>query len=374
MAQRLQFSNIQNSRIPVALNVCPDDERLKQWFNEAEEMTLNQGRWWGSLWEFNACTTTGCFTTPMEVDTVEQMNVDGSSIAMANGFWGFTRLVGDKSAWWSNWGLAGGGWPAGACRNAGAGCGMPPVARQKETTGCTFATTRAGNVIRTYPTNPADVGKTITFQGNDSNNIWVRTTVAGQWIDGERVTLALPYVDTTTRWGAGQPVAVYRDATVQRVLVYSHDVDANSDLAIAIYQPHETQPTYRQIWVPGLERLRGCCVTGGLVKTVTCLVSLRHVDVATSNDWIVLQNIPAYKAAMVAVKAKEEGDYAKFNFEFYGTQASGRNARGVERVVNRGGAIPLLQAELRKKTSDRVSTAVYTDPTMTFQRQMAGFR
>ncbi|PTG43332.1 hypothetical protein BUY09_11605 [Staphylococcus chromogenes] len=102
-------------------------------------------------------------------------------------------------------------------------------------------------------------------------------------------------------------------------------------------------------------------------------MSLQHVELRAPGDWLVLQNLSAYKAAMMAVKAWEEGDAAKGDFYFYGTSGPSSNGRGVLRVVNRGGAIPLLNAELRKMTSDRTAAYVYVDETEKYPRTMAGF-
>ena len=61
----------------------------------------------------------------------------------------------------------------------------------------------AGKKVRVYAFLDADAGKTITIQGYDSNNSWVRTLKSGSgataiYQDGEVVTLVNGYVDTTT--------------------------------------------------------------------------------------------------------------------------------------------------------------------------------
>jgi len=252
----------------------------------------------------------------------------------------------------------------------------------KEGTVASFETTRSSDrVLRAYPGSTADVGKKLRFQGRDRNGIWVRTaaTPDGPLQDGEEVTLAMPFVETVTVWGPGAPVAVIKDVTEQRVLVYSRvstDLSDSTLRLIADYEAGETRPSYIQSYVP-LKRGRCCGGESGdtiATTTVTALVGLQHVELRSPGDWLILQNLPAYKAAMVAVKAKEEKDFATFNFEFYGTQASARNGRGVERVVNRGGAIPLLVAELRRMSSDRTSAYVYLDETEKYTRMMLGFR
>lgn len=372
MSQRLTVADLQNSRVPVALNVCPTDDRFYQWATEAEEKMLNQGRWYGSVVEAQFCVQPdGCFVFPRQVAAVEQLAVNGGPIMVENGWYAFTRLLTtlkqcpdcDSAC------------SSGSC--GGCGCGHLQL-RMKEGNAVSFSTTMGENKkIRSYPTNSADIGKTIIYQGYDHNGIWVRTLMDGVMRDGERVTLTLPFVDTTTEWAAGSPLGVQKQTTVQRVLVYSYDTDTTLERALAIYEPGETNPSYVQGYVPGLRQaVGGCCSDdeySETTTTITALVSLKGSTLSAPGDWLVLQNIGAYKAAMMAVKAYEEGDIARGDFYFYGTQANAKSGRGPLRVVNRGGAIPLLQAELRKNTADRVNAYVISDETNKLARQMAGF-
>ena len=329
---------------------------------------LNQGRWVGSVMEAQFCVDAGgCIVFPREVAVIEQIAVCGQPIAIENGWYQFTRLLANMEQ----------------CAGCSTSCGNQNICqcghlamRERRGEAVSFATTIGANkVIRCYPTNAADVGKTLVFQGRDANGIWVRTTIGGVVADGEEVALALPHVDTTTVWGAGAPAAVVKEATDYRVLVYEHDTVTGLERALAEYEPGETRPGYRVGYVPGMANVSccGCDCTAEALRTITAMVSLRSVPLTAPGDWLVLQNLPAYKAAMIAVKAWEDGDVARGDFYFYGTSAASRNARGTLRVVNRGGAIPLLQAELRKYTADRVNAFIYTDESNKLVRQMAGF-
>lgn len=375
MSVRLTVSDLQVSRIPTALNICPEDERLYMWLNEAESLMLAQGRWWGSVTEAQFCVRDFCLTYPREVAMVEQIQVCGRNVDTEGGWYKFTRLLDPRQMrqGTSHFGTTG-------RRVDHGGCAFPRQTMSASTV-ASFATTRGANkVIRTYPTNASDVGKRLVYQGRDKNGIWVRTIQDGVMADGEMVTLALPFVDTATVWGTGAPVAVQKDVTVQRVLVYEYDTVLTTERALAEYEAGETRPTYRQSRIEGLGGTgNGCCgrsssTSGTANTTITALVSLQHVELRAPGDWLVLQNLSAYKAAMMAVKLREERDYAGFNFEFYGTQAAGRNARGVERVVNRSGAIPLLVAEARKMSGDRTAVWVYSDETEKLASTMLGFR
>lgn len=377
MSMRLTVADMQNSRAAAALNVCPTSERFYQWLNEAEDLMLAQGRWWGSIQEAQFCSTDLCLVWPREVAAIEQVAICGQPVAIENGWYGFTRLLANLKQ--CN-GCSGSFNSNSTCGDRFGQCSCGHVQmRLKEGTAASFATTRGSNkVIRSYPTNSLDVGKKIRYQGYDKNGIWVRTIIDGTMQDGEQVVLQLPFVDTVTVWGDGAPMAVQKEVTAQRVLVYSYDTAAAVEKALAVYQPSETNPSYRVSYMPQGRNRGGCCgnVTedGSSRITVTALVSLQHVDVSTPADWLVLQNRSAYKAAMMAVKAWEQGDVAMGNYYFYGSESAPKNARGPLRVVNRGGAIPLLQAELRKMNSDRVNGFIYTDETNKLVNTMLGFR
>lgn len=378
MSVRLTVSDLQGSRLPTALNVCPTDERFYQWLNQAESLCLNQGKFWGSIVEGQFCVRNFCLTWPREVATVEQIQICGNNIDTQGAWYSFTRILAATSrnsgAWLSNSVNATGRNQFGQC------AGGWPQQQMRAGTVVSFATTIGANkVIRSYPTNSADVGKKIIYQGRDSNGIWVRTLIDGVMSDGEQIVLALPYVDTVTVWGPGAPVAVQKEITVQRVLVYEYDTVLTTERALADYQPGETRPTYRQSYIQGARNNRGCCHTASSDDserrtTITALVGLQHVELRAPGDWLVLQNLDAYESAMMAVKAREEHDYPGFLFNFYGTSAAPKNGRGVERVVNRGGAIPLLQAEQRRMSGDRTAIWVYSDETQKLAGTMLGFR
>lgn len=371
MSQRLRVADLQNSRIPSALNVCPTEERFYQWLSEAEERMLAHGRWWGSVMETQWCIgQDACLVFPRQVETVERIAVCGKGIDIKNSWYAFSRQQADLAL-------------CASCETCGTsattcGCGHFQM-REKREEAVSFKTVAtAGNKIRFYPTNASDVGKSIIVQGRDSNDIWVRSSIDGSMGDGEQVLLALPYVETNTEWAVGAPSAIIKEVTVNRVLMYEVEAsDGTSLTALGDYEPGETNPSYRVGYIPGLANVTGCCsqcsTDTDTQTTITAMVSLRHIPFTTPNDWLILTCLPAYKSAMIAVKAWEEGDIAKGDFYFYGTQASPKNNRGPLRVVNRGGAIPLLQAELRKNTGDRCNSHITVDATERMAKQMAGF-
>lgn len=375
MSQRLNVTDLKadTTRICAALNICPEDDRFLAWLNQFEEMANNQGRWFNTVQESQFCVTTGCITLPREVATIERVEVCGDSLEIVNSWYSYTRGISDYSACSCCW-------PSGRCACSTNSCGCSHLRLRDHGTAASFATTLGINKrLRVYPGNASDVGKKIVFQGYDKNGVWVRTLIGGVMSDGEEMTLTLPFSDSVTIWGPGAPKAVRRDATVQRTLVYELNIDDSNERLLAVYEPSETRPLYRVAFIPNFgQACCGCTSTNEdgsttRTRTVRAIVSLQHIELTSDYDWCLFTNKSAYKAGMIAMKAYEEGDVAKGDFYFYGTQAGSRNARGATRVVNRGGAIPLLNAELRKMTGDRVNAYVRLEETDRAVRDMIGF-
>lgn len=347
MSQRLTVLDLKNSRLPALVNVCPDDPRLIQWVNSFQERASNQGKFWGSTQLVQFCLSDGCLVLPREVAVIESAKLNGVPMTMGNEWYQFVKPHACLEG-----GIYGGA-RCGCC-----GCG--PMTLEDHLTTCSFSKTLGLNKkLRVYPGNVADVGKKIIFQGSDANGIWVRTTIDGVRSDGEQVTLALPFVDTVMTWGPGAPVAVIKDATAYRVLVYELNNDTAIERQIAEYQPSETRPMYRTMKIPGFRK----CNTNGCRTTSTLLaiVSLQAIPVVVDNDWLLFKNLNAYQDGIQAVKYWEEGNIAMGDAFFYGTPGPSRNGRGVLRNVSRGGALPTLQAELRKMTGDRTTVRVALD-------------
>lgn len=370
MSQRLLVADLKDDnqfRAPTSLNICPEDPRFNVWLNLAEEALLNQGRWWGSIAEIQFCTDacSGQFAFPRQVAAIEQLAVNGTPVDIENQWYPFTRLLARLNHC-PGCGINGTTAPLG-------GCGCDHLQYRSAQPRASFSRTNGDNkVIRSYCMAAADVGKKIVYQGYDKNGIWVRTTYGGSVQDGEQVTLAIPFVDTSTVWATGSPQAVIKDATIQRVPVYEYNTVAATERLLSTYEPGETRPWYRTGYIPHFRNGSSGCTTSDKPVTITALASLQHVPLVSDGDWCILQNAGAYKAAMMAMKKQEEGDVSGYEFYLYGTQAGASNARGARRLVNRGGAIPLLNAEL-EKMGGRVNGFVYLEETNKLVNQMGGF-
>lgn len=350
MSQRLTLGSLRSefSRVSQVLGVCPDDDRIGAWASNFQERAWAQGRWWGTTQLMTFCLTgESCIVLPREVAVIEQATLNGAPMRMGNLWYQFNKphewITGSSANCSSN----------GRCNC----CGCGPMTMEDRGTAASFATTTGTDKkIRLYPGNAVDEGKTVIIQGYDANGVWVRSTVDGVRIDGEQVTLALPYAETTTTWGPdpntrkGAPVAVIKESTQYRVLMYSVDGDG-VEVQLANYEPSETHPMYRVVSIPGLSNCTASA-SGCTTKTLKAIVSLQHVPITADEDWLLFTNLAAYKQGVMAEKYYEEGNIALGDAYFYGQPRPARNGRGVLRHTLGQGAISLLEAELRKMTGD----------------------
>lgn len=327
------------SRIPTVLGICASDQRFISYLNEAQLALISRGRWWGTIQRAQFCVYDGCLTWPREVAAIERVAVCRNPIQINSLWYEFTQNLAhiDRCASCNN------------CGGIGLGCGH--LRMDGRGTAATFRDWSGGKIIRIYPTHSSDVGKRILLQGYDQNKIWIRTQSSGQWIDGEYVTLALPFVDSVSQFHT-RIESVQKDQTNQRVLLFAHDSTANTDIAIAIYQPSEFNPQYQRSYIPGLG---GGCedADGNCVKTVEAVVKLEYVPAQIDTDWLVIGNLNALKHWCQSIKAREDHDELQ--------------ALALEKA-----AIRELNHELRTHNGDRTEVFIDIGGARPLSRDLAG--
>jgi hypothetical protein len=177
--------------------------------------------------------------------------------------------------------------------------GTSPVFNQILTTGFT---------IRTFISQPSDVGKTITFYGIDGNGQIVRTLRSdGTWQDGVQVTLANPSVDTPMQFQ--RVTRVVKDPTDGYINCYQFNVAQGFLLDLAQYQPSETNPEYIVTKLVGHRRGSiGNWGNGSGKRAVSALVKLNFIPFFFDNDPVQIDNEDAIRDMMISIDRKEQGN------------------------------------------------------------------
>lgn len=144
--------------------------------------------------------------------------------------------------------------------------------------------------IRIYPTDPADVGKRVVFQGPDQNGIPVLGTdlqTAASDV-GEKIILQQPF--STSLNSFQDCTGIIKDVTKGRVTFYTVD-STGAQTLLSSMEPNETTASYRQYLFAGLPN--NCCNIPGGPLQVFAQAKLDFVPVVADTDYLIIPNIPA---------------------------------------------------------------------------------
>lgn len=144
--------------------------------------------------------------------------------------------------------------------------------------------------IRIYPTDAADVGKRVVFQGPDQNGIPVlgTDTATGTSNVGETISLQLPFVTSANKFQDCD--GIIKDVTKGPVKFYTVDASGNQTL-LSSMDPNETTASYRQYLFAGLPD--NCCNIPGGALQVFAQAKLDFQPVVADTDYLIIPNIPA---------------------------------------------------------------------------------
>lgn len=293
----LTFGDCKVSRQMIsAAGVCPTSQAFRDYTNQATQLLMKRGNFWGTVQPLQACVTNQCITWNRYVGTVLATNVCRNASRPQNNWSGFVP-IGPMGIRGDGFGFGSGGCTGDLILE---NVGTSPVFNQ---VGC-----GKDFYIRAYPSVRADVGKTITIFGIDSNGQTIRTKDAnGDWIEGAVITIAIPYSSTTML--IREITRVVKEKTQGVVRLFQYDPVENVLIDCAVYDPTETNPDYRVSRINGFVG-RGCCNCSG-VKSIKALVKLEFVKVEVDSDLVIIDNEDAIAMTIQSIKAGESGNVGK---------------------------------------------------------------
>jgi hypothetical protein len=308
------------------------DPRWLQLLNQATHRLLSMAMWMGTTQRYAICVIDGCLTWARQFEAIYAMDVCGRTVPLRSPWHEFLE---------NGPGLGG----LGACGvfnafDRGSGFAM-------------FDDITVASKIRLYPQFPADVGKTVTIRGLDSDMQTVLTD-SGDTL-GEVLTLASPFVDSVTTWAPQVFNEVIKGVTKGHVRAFSYDAllpvppqnpgPLDTPLkALAIWEPTETLPDYRRSYIPSMAGSGcGCSTTNTEAcanrKLVTVIAKTKFIPIVADTDFLPISNPSALKLAMLSIMREERGDAEGARVAMYGSLDPLRR-----RYV--GGAVPILEDEL----------------------------
>lgn len=252
---------------------------------------MNRGNFWGTVQNMDGCIYNNCLVWPREVGTPLAVNRCGHSIPPRNHWYSYNAVLPDDVRHFQHQTING-------CRGdiALENIGVTPVFNQIPCLNDRF--------VRFYPTQPTDVGKTITIFGIDGNGQVIRSQRSdGTFQDGVVLVLAMPFVETT--FLVRRIDRVLKQATDGPVFGYQWDGATLFDLAA--YASSETNPEYRNTKIlTGLcnSMTSGCCSPG----RVRALVKLKFIPVVNDDDLVLIDNLDALAVAMQSIKQSDAYD------------------------------------------------------------------
>jgi len=288
----LSFGEVKDSSAINIAGVAVTSSQFKQWLNDAVRRLLTRGDFPGTLVPIFVCAQNGCVTWPRYVGQIRKLYTCNRDIGV-KGIW-YQFL--DRQCWR---GMCGseisvpGTFPGGGYAQPAVNQGRYPI--HKDIMG-------DGRYVRLYPRCQQDVGKAVTIFGVDNGNQPLKhRNDSGDWEDGIRMILQLPYVQTTTF--VRRIERVVKEVTQCQVLAYGVDSTTSDTLEdLAIWDGSEISPSRLR------QRVFVGCGCDGTSSGVTALVKLAFVPVRTDEDWVLIDNLDALKLMIQCIKREEAGD------------------------------------------------------------------
>lgn len=289
----LTLAEVRDSRVKRIAGNCGSSSDFVSIVNDAARMLMRRGNFWACVQRMTGCVYNDCIVWPRAVQTILAINRCGHSIPPRNYWYGFSAVLPEDVR------------NHGKCSDR---CWGDVAARDNGTTPV-FNQIPCLNdrYVRFYPSQPTDIGKTITIFGIDTNGQTIRSERSdGTFQDGVVLTLAIPFVQTT-----------FLVRRIDRVLkdqtngpVHGYQFDGATLYNLADYAANETNPDYRQSRIEG--GCHGATRPGCCPSQITALVKLAFVPAQFDDDIIGIDNIDALAMMVQAINQSDNYDAEEF--------------------------------------------------------------
>ena len=278
----------------VNLNANDTSGRLVTLINRSAERLLygdgkSSSKWQGTYGKYRICISgTSCLTLPREIETVEAWALDCDPHTVRGEWYEFLELgpglLGDKNR--AGWQLIDDGEVVSFDQPAGTG--------QKLAVFCDVTEANGASIL-------------VKYYREDTREKQ-RTTVSGMNIEGEIITFAAAgnYVLSTETVMPGGLYGIIKPVTKGVVRLFAYDTVAMTYKPLAVYEPDEQIPVYRQVRIPGLAQLNPT----GTAKphSVTVLAKFRFIPARVDNDFLPIPNLEAIRLGAQAILREESND------------------------------------------------------------------
>lgn len=289
----ITLADAKASRIAPVLNLDPESSDFLAYLNEAQERLLHKGKFWGTYQRVRMCVTDGCLVLPPQIAAIEAVAVCGQPITIRSQFFEFME---------SSAGLMDGNCSSNTGANPWCCMGNQLIDRG---TVCAYDGINGTNKkLRVYADVAESAGAQALFAGWDENGNWIRTQVGDQWIDGEYIDLSTT-PQLSSKFFTSQLASVQKPVTNGPIRVYEYNTDDATQRLLAVYEPGETRPSFRRMFIPGLPS--SCCNNDSEdeAATVTVMAKLSFFPARINTDWLIIGNLNALKFMCQAIFKEE---------------------------------------------------------------------
>lgn len=275
------YGQIRQQFARVAFNgLCDDDPKVLDYFNQAQEMLINSGKWSQLVTKFKMCTTNCCVSLPRQFESIIGISIQGRPTLTEGQLYEVLNVgPGTDHREYNAPAVIDQGW-------------VPThhdVCGQK--------------LLRVYTDIPlpASASAYIQISGLDENNEPIQTPVGGNYIDGERISLSASPVTSTKTFT--RITKVIKAVTQGRVRLYQVDATTGNEDLLAIFEPGETFPSYRRYKIPKIDARPDNPIE------LLIVAKQKFVPVVALDDEIQVTNLQALKFAAQALQYWEAENF-----------------------------------------------------------------
>lgn len=301
-----------SKRIKDVARDCSSSTDFADKINSVTRMLMKRGNWWETEVLVRLCVK-GCkIVWPKYVGTVTGVRFCCfGQMQIQNGWYGILGPMGSSGTYAAGYG---------AYSGIGFGGWLAPTMFDKDTSPVhTQITGNTGHFVRYNVVKANDYGKTIRIYGTKYGGQPLQELDAnGVWQMGITLTAVFPYAQSTdliTRIDQ-----VVREQTEGMTYLYQYDQVTTQQLQLAVYEPNETNPQYRQSMVTGFNQIRnGEDANGQKIWTLDAMVKLAFYPVTNDRDFLFIGDYDALAFGIQALNFDNDNDAQ--NSEAYFTKA-----------------------------------------------------
>lgn len=162
--------------------------------------------------------------------------------------------------------------------------------------------------LQVFCVNPADANakppKRVLIGGYDANGQVITSQDGNNTVQGEFVTLRVPFATTVNKFSSPHLSGVQKDVTVGDVQIQSTNINpqTNSPDLLLTMEPTETVAWYRRYYLHGLPRHCCPCPSQPGQVQVRVLAKLDYLPIVADTDYLLIQSLEALNLECQSIK------------------------------------------------------------------------